>query len=398
MEEAVDSYTRQALEHIRYLSQVIGGRGSTTPAVREAGDYVIEELHKAGAATVESEPFMGSPSTYRPYALAFFAAAIGSAIAVLVGDRVYLELGALLNLLGAWAMLAETDFRFHWWQLTLKKVPTRNVVGVIPPSGQPVHRAVLFAHLDTHRTPIFYSSTTWQNLFGTILAAAFLSMALGFVLFGVAALVGWDWLRWSGVILLPIQLFTLYLVGSADSTPHNPGANDNASGVGALVSLAQRLHDQPLAHTEVVLLFTDCEETGAYGIRAFLDKHAAEYGPQAVYVTLDEVALGVLKWLTTDGLILRHPTHPRALELAHSVSNALPDIKTIETAGLTYTDALPATMRGRIALTLCTVPDDAAAAASYWHQMGDPIDHIAAVTLENVQRFTWELLQQIDAG
>jgi hypothetical protein len=64
---------------------------------------------------------------------------------------------------------------------------------------------------------------------------------------------------------------------------------------------------------------------------------------------------------------------------------------------LAYTDALPATMRGRIALTLCTVPEDASASSGYWHQMGDTIDHINPGTLESVQRFTWELLRQIDA-
>jgi len=393
----MDPYTRQALEHIRYLSQVIGGRGSTTPQVRQAGEYVTAELHKAGVADVKFEPFMGSSSTYLPFTLAFFAAAIGSAMAVLVGNPTCLALGALFNFLGAWAMLAETDFRFHWARLALKKVPTQNVVGVIPPSGEPTRRAVLFAHLDTHRTPIFYSSTAWQNRFGTLVTATFLSMALGFILFGLAALTGWDWLRWVGLILLPIQLFTLWLMATADSTPHNPGANDDASGVGALVALAQRLHGEPLAHTEVVLLFTDCEETGAYGIQAFLHKHAAQYGTDAVYVTLDEVALGVLKWLTNDGLIIKHPTHPKALELAHSVSQALPGIPTIEGPGLAYTDALPATMRGRIALTLCTVPEDASASSGYWHQMGDTIDHISPETLEAVQRFTWELLRQIDA-
>jgi hypothetical protein len=393
----MDSYTQQALEHIRYLSQVIGGRGSCTPKVRQAGEYVTAELHKAGVSQVAFEPFMGSPSTYLPFTMAFFAAAIGSAVALLVGNTAYLTLAAILNLLGAWAMLAETDFRFHWGRLALKKVPTQNVVGVIPPSGEPTRRAVLFAHLDTHRTPIFYSSTAWQNLFGFLVTATFLSMALGFVLFGLGALAGWDWLRWCGVILLPVQLFTLYLMGTADQTPHNPGANDDASGVGALIALARRLQAEPLAHTAVTLLFTDCEETGAYGIQAFLDDHAAELGPDAVYVTLDEVALGIIKYLNADGLIIKHPTHPKALELARRVSKALPDIKTIEEVGLAYTDALPATMRGRIALTLCTVPEDASASSGSWHQMGDTIDHIEPQTLENVQRFTWELLRQMDA-
>ena len=392
----MDLYTEQALNHIRYLSQVIGGRGSCTPKVREAGEYVSAELRKAGVPKVGFENFMGSPSTYLPFTMAFFAAAVGSLVVLIVGNRDYLLISAILNLLGAWAMLAETDFDFHWGRLVLKKVPTQNVVGIIPPTGPTKRSAVLFAHLDTHRTPIFYSSTAWQNLFGFLVTATFLSMAAGFILFGAGALTGWTWMRWFGLLLLPIQGFTLYMMATADKTPHNPGANDDASGVGALIALAQRLKAEPLANTEVVLLFTDCEETASYGIQSFLDNHLAELGPEAVYVTLDEVALGIIKYLNADGLIIKHPTHPKALELARKVSKALPDIKTIETVGLAYTDALPATMRGRIALTLCTVPEDASASSGYWHQMGDTIDHIDPQTLENVQRFTWELLQEID--
>jgi hypothetical protein len=394
----MDTYTAQALEHIRYLSQVVGGRGSTTPRVRQAGEYVTAELVKAGVTKTGFESFKGSASTYTPFTIAFFIAAIGSALALIAGSRNYLALGGLLNLLGAWVMLAETDYKFHWVRPLLNLAPTQNVVGIIPPAGDKKHCAVLFAHLDTHRSPIFYSSTAWQNLFGFLVTATFLSMAGGFLLFGLGALVDWTWVRLLGMLLIPFQLFTLFMVGTADGTPHNPGANDDASGVGALLALAQRLKAAPMQNTEVVLLFTDCEETASYGILSFLDNHAAELGPEAVYVTLDEVAFGVIKYLSADGLIIKHPTHPKALQLARSVARALPGIKTIETVGLTYTDALPATMRGRIALTLCTVPAEGSASSGYWHQMGDTIDHIQPQTLENVGNFTWELLQQIDRG
>ena len=151
----MDSYTEQALEHIRYLSQVIGGRGSTTLKVRQAGEYVTAELVKAGVPKTGFETFNGSPSTYLPFTVSFFIAAVGSFLALFVGSREYLVLAGLLNGLGAWAMLAETDYKFHWARPLLDRVPTQNVVGIIPPAGEQKHRAVLFAHLDTHRSPIF---------------------------------------------------------------------------------------------------------------------------------------------------------------------------------------------------------------------------------------------------
>ncbi len=393
----MDAYTEQALKHIRYLSQEIGGRGSCTPKVVQAGEYVTSELGAMGVENVRCEPFMGMASTYRPLTLAYAAAGLGSLAALVSGAVPLLALGALLNGLGAWAMLAETDFAGHWARWLLRKSPTQNVAAALPPSGEVRQRVVLFAHLDTHRTPVFYSSMAWLRLFSLLVTAAFLSMAVGLLLFGLAAVFGWEWMRWIGLVLLPFQCFTLYMVGTADATPHNPGANDDASGVGALLGLAQRLKAEPLAHTEVTLLFTDCEETGAYGIQAFLDAYAAELGPEAVYVTLDEVAAGRLKYLSADGLILKHPTHPRALDLARQASRALPQIRTIEGVGLAYTDALPATMRGLVALTLCAVPENEAESSGHWHQMSDTVEFIEPQTLEETMRFTWEIVQLVDS-
>jgi len=388
--------TNLALNHIRYLSRAIGGRGSCTPKVRLAGEYVMSELRKLGLQKVTSEPFMGSPSTYRPYTLAYLAACLGSLLALLSGSIWLLGLAAILSGLGTWAMLAETDFSSNWAQWLLPKIATQNVTGVVPPTGEVRRRAVLFAHLDTHRTPVFYSSKIWHRLFGLLVTASFLSMAAGLVLFGLAALFNWSWLRWIGLLLLPIQAFAMYMVATADRTPHGPGANDNASGVGILLALARRLQEEPLAHTEVTLLFPDCEETGASGMKAFLDAHAAGLGSEAVYVTLDEVGLGAIKYLTADGLILKHRTHPRALDLAREVCRSLPNIKTIEETGLAYTDALPATLRGLIALTVCTVPENESESSDHWHQMSDTIEFIDPNCLEKVLRFTWELLRQID--
>ncbi len=396
----LDGYTQKALEHIRYLSQTLGGRGSCTPAERQAASYAAAQMHALGLAEVRLEPYRGAASTYRPYALAFAAALLGSLLAWLAGGRVAMALATLLGALSAWGMVVETDFSASWMRRLLPKADSQNALGVIPPRD-PAHshnlrRVVLCAHLDTHRTPIFYSSKSWHSLFSFLVAAAFTSLVVGGVAYGLAALFGWAWVRRVGLVAAVIQTFFLVLCLHADLTPFSTGANDDASGVGVMLALAERLARQPLAHTEVWLAFTGCEETMSHGIAAFLDAHAAELGEGAVYIVLDQVGLGQLMVLSADGLIVKRRTHPRALELARRTAAALPGLELGEHVGIAYTDAAVATKRGLIALTVDALPPAEDGEGTHWHQMSDTVDQVDPQTLADAHAFTWQILQEID--
>ena len=106
-----------------------------------------------------------------------------------------MAVAAFFSALGAWGMLAETDFTANWMRWPLPTADSHNAVGLIPPAGEVKGRAVLCAHLDTHRTPVFYSSEAWHRLFGLLVGGAFVSMAVGAVAYGLGALFGWDWVR-----------------------------------------------------------------------------------------------------------------------------------------------------------------------------------------------------------
>jgi hypothetical protein len=385
-----------AIDHIHYLAGDIGGRGSCTPQERQAGEYVVEQLRLLGVQDVRLEPYRGAPSTYRPFALAFTIGLFGLALAATLQGRLGFILGALLNLLGAWGMLTETDVADNWMRRLLPKADSQNVVGTIPPAGAVTQRAVLCAHLDTHRTPVFYSSKAWHRLFSLLVSTAFLSMAAGTGLFGTAAAFGWSWMRWAAVVLAPIQLFAVLMCLHADTTPFSPGANDDASGVGVILGLVDRLRGEPLSNTEVYLAFTGCEEVGSYGVAAYLDAHAREFGTDTVYLILDEVGLGKIKYLTLDGLIRKHAMHPRALELARAASARCLELGVVEKVGAAYTDALEPTKRALISLTIsCDVPPQSQE-ASHWHQMTDTPEHVDAQTLTDAHVYTWEILRLID--
>jgi hypothetical protein len=396
----LDSCVELAVAHVRYLAGEIGGRGSCRPAERRAAEYAAAEMQQMGAGRVALDPFLAVPSTYWPFALAFGSALLGTLLTWLVGSRWSLAVAALLSGLGAGGMLAETDLAGNWMRRLLPHRESQNAVGRLPPAAEVRRRVVLCAHLDSHRTPIFYSSPAWHRGFGLLVGGALTSMALAAAAYAVAyalgALLGWAWVRWLGLTAAAIQLFALALCLHADRTPYSPGANDNASGAGVALALARRLAQQPLAHTEVWLALTGCEEVGARGMAVFLDAHAAELGEGVFCLILEQVGAGRLGYLTADGLVRKHATHPEALNVARQAADALPEVPVAERVGIAYTDALAATKRGLVALTLVALPRRGEEAETHWHQMSDTADQVDTASLADACAFAWQVLLEVD--
>lgn len=388
--------TRLVQEHIRQLAATIGGRGSCTSQERAAAEYAAAQMQSMGVQNVRLEPYLGAPSTYRPYALAFGTALIGALLSWAGEGRMWLLLAALLNGLGAWGMLMETDFTPNWSRSLLPKRPSQNAVGVIPAAIQPRRRLVISAHVDSHRTPVFYSTPTWRRSFGVLVSLAFLSMAAGAGFYALGALLGAAWVRWLSLPAASFQLLAFALCLHADRTPFSPGANDNASGVGVALELGRALVQNPLTLTEVWLVFNGCEETGAHGMAAFLDTHAKELGDDAVYLVLDEAGLGVLQYITADGLVIKRPTHRRALELARRAAAALTGLSITPRVGIAYTDAAVATQRGLVALSIGCLPEAQAGQVSHWHQISDTVEHVDPRALADSMAFAWQIAKEVD--
>ncbi len=83
-----------------------------------------------------------------------------------------------------------------------------------------------------------------------------------------------------------------------------PGANDNLSGVAALVGLAELLRDEPVANMRVLLVSCGAEETLQDGVRAFIASHRHELTPgHTWFVNLDTVGSPHLVMLEGEGPI-----------------------------------------------------------------------------------------------
>lgn len=135
------------------------------------------------------------------------------------------------------------------------------------------------------------------------------------------------------------------LLAHYDSVSTGPGANDDGAGVATLLETARALSvsGQPLRN-DVIFLFTDSEETGLLGARAFLAEHP---WAKEVEVALNFEARGkggpVIMFETSpqNGALIRAlaqaTSYPLANSLSYEIYKRLPnstDITVFKTAGV----------------------------------------------------------------
>ena len=387
----------RALAHLRALSEDIGPRPPTSVNQKRAVLYVAEILRNAGIENLDFQSFRAGKHTYWPYVAAFAAGLVGNLAHLLHPRRATSVLAALLNASGAWAFFAQTDFEDNWARRLFPKGTGLNLIARIPARRETRRRIVLSAHLDTHKTPWVYRSPHSLRAFSLIVGGSFLSLLVGAILHILRAVFGWPRSRWLvGGLPLALQAVATGMAVEGETTPYTHGANDNASGAAVILALAEHLAQHPLPHTEVWVVFTDCEEVGAYGMDAFL----RQYGPElrdADFLNVDMVGLGIPGLQSVDGLLRRHPPHPEIWAKAVEVVQRHPQWRIKPWVGA-YTDATVATKRGFKALTITMVlpPEHPAARyGGYWHQPQDRWENIEPETLESAIHLVWALMERL---
>lgn len=395
--EQLKEDVERAWEHLRHLAEVIGPRPSTRDGEREAARYAMKVLTEAGVQDVREEPFLSGRETYWPFVVALGAGFLGNIAYLVRPKRSTGLMAAVLNALGAWAFYAEANFDDHWGRALLPKGVSQNVVGVIPAREDARRRVVLMAHLDTHRTPIFYGTPPLLRLFSTLVGAAFVSLplsalvtllrALSFIP-GVSSLLG---------LASALQAFGMIMSIQGETTPYTPGANDNGSGAATVLALAERLARDPLPHTEVWIVLTGCEEVGAYGADAFARAHKEEL-EDAYIINVDMVGVGVPAILEREGLIKSYYPDPELLRLAMELAAEHPDLNAGPHRVGAYTDAGVLSKHGLRALTIDSIvpPNHPAHPyGGYWHQMRDTLQNVDRECLARACVFVWLLLNRV---
>lgn len=384
-----------AMEHVRCLAERIGPRGSTTPKEAEAARYAAEELRRMGLRPA-TEAFVSARSSYYPYALFAGVLLMGELLFWFAGHW-----GAVVALvLGAFALasvLLELAFRPNPLRWILPKGRSQNVWARIEPCGSVREQVVLLGHLDSHRTPLLFSSENWLRFFGVLVPLGLASAVVLLLLFllGVLAPMGRA-LQWASLPFGCLILVLFALMLQADLSPYTVGANDNATGAGVVLSLAQRLKERPLQHTAVWAVLSGCEEVGCYGAEAFARQHKGELD-RAVWIALDSIGGrgATVGYVTQETFLLTSKSDPQLLALAAEIAQRRPELDArAHSFRGAYTEGVIGAKYGLRVLTLVgfnrggRLPD--------WHRPTDTVESLDPMVLEHSEEFVWELLSEID--
>jgi Zn-dependent M28 family amino/carboxypeptidase len=174
---------------------------------------------------------------------------------------------------------------------------------------------------------------------------------------------------------------------------HVAGANDNASGVAVMLTMAEAMSLDAPAETEVLVVATGCEEAGLVGMQSFLRRHKEELARSWI-INIDNVGAGEVHYTTREGMLLSHRTGRELGETAAMVAK-LPGIKV---SGAPFrvmsNDTEPALLRGLEAITIIATDDGIPV---NWHWKTDTIENIDPDSVDMAYRFVEQVVRRLIA-
>jgi hypothetical protein len=385
-----------AIDHVRYLVETIGPRGSTTESEKEAAAYVHKRL-KGFDLQPTMESFSSARSAWLPAAL-FWSLVLASGFLFLGGGRLRAILALALAATGLASILLELSFRPNFLRWILPKGESQNVSAQIDAKSEVREQVALVAHLDSHRTPLVFSSRIWVRWFERLVPIGMACTVLLILIFALGVVIPLPWLQILAIGPMAVALIMLVLMLQADFTAYSPGANDNASGIGVVLSLAEQLAKTPLEHTKVWIVLTGCEEVGCYGSDEFIRKHKNALG-NAAWITIDTVGSyrGVPVFLSEETFLTTGKSDERLLRTMREINLRHPEVGAHEISMKgAYTDGAIGSKHGLRVLTLESHQEDGT--LSNWHRPTDTIDAVSPECIQATESLVYELLQELDAN
>jgi hypothetical protein len=233
------------MSYVEHLSETIGPRPATTDAEQRAA-YYIRDVFESRGLEAEVQEFE-SPRTYAWAFVAYHLLTMCAALASVWTGWASLSLGVVV------AVVLWLELNTRWGLTSLSpKGPSQNVIARhVPRLGrnERATRIVIVAHYDSARASLAFSPALVKNFnatFGLMKACTYavpvliaLRMLATMLPFG-SAIEPWGWY----VTLVPAAylLIPLLIDVHRELFMHfTPGANDNASGVAAMLGVLERL-------------------------------------------------------------------------------------------------------------------------------------------------------------
>jgi hypothetical protein len=373
---------------IDYLAGELPHRGGITENERKAAEYIARRFAEHTPLTqiedfysIEAYPYL-----FSMYYAEFFFVAILS----LFWPWVALTYGVVVFLL----YLAEFT-GYSTMSRFLPQFETQNVTARIPCAGAQ-RLIVVTAHYDSPRAYSWIEGRRAGQVRGLHIALV-IAMLLVLVSCGAQG-IGTFTGAFRPDLLVSAAAVGILLAGAwvlftgARRAPFTRGANNNASGVGVLLALAQRFSARPLASSEVLLVATGAKETWLSGMRQ-LFRGLRQEKSSAYFVNVAGIGAGQLRYVSGEGMLYVYSAGPRLLEAAHAIApehaarpmvwRSLP------------TDALVPMSRGFEAISIvATGAEDMPVA---WNRASDTTGEVDLIALGHGANFVESLIRRLDA-
>ena len=263
-----------------------------------------------------------------------------------------------------------------------------NVVARVPAAADAERTLVLLAHHDAQRGGLGWRLPRPEHAPASLPAQAMLALIAAGCVLGSRVLRAIGALVVGFFVLLGLDIARNRVV---------PGANDNASGVAALLALVAAFARDPLERTDVIAVFTDCEEVGLGGAAAWVAAHREELDPAStLVVSLDTLGSGEPAVVSRDGAL--SASFSRATQAwadRGALRAAVAPPRRIDL--IAPTDGSPANHAGLYTLSLVSCAPDGTLGPHY-HQPSDTPENVDYDSVEQCTRLAAGVARVWDAA
>jgi hypothetical protein len=361
-------------------------RGSTTENERQAAGYIKERMTSLGI-DARCEQFISHTSFSWVYLVIYGGFFVAGSIGWAHPFWALILCGAMLAF-----FYGECTSKWKALAHMLPRRPSQNVLGVMR-NEKAKKRVIFVAHYDTSKSGLTFHPAMVESFRTSFIISIVMMLMLTEVLIihlfgGGGALVQVVRIVSTAYMLLPILL----LIHREIFGHYVQGAGDNASGVAAMMGVAEKLSRDTLKTVEVWFLATGCEEVNLMGMTSFMQAHQYELNPATTYfINLDNLGKGQLRYITGEGMLTVYPSSAELVCIAERLaseerfSGVGPHVYRLATL-----DALVASSRGYKVLSLMAL--DHSGNIAHWHWTTDTLENVDSAVAEKAADFAYGIV------
>ena len=393
----VEETQKNLLKHVFFLCKQIPSRKPTSIGERQAAQYVSECLESYGVDDITTHVFKSSStlgvSTLLSLSLAICAFPIGAST-----FWIFKLISAFLLFFSSYSLFSMAFGRLPPLNCLIETRKSQNIMAKIPSKSKTINRIFLVSHLDSNkqRFALPFPYPKFMKLIQTsVITIPFLS-GCSFLIEEVFKLDMETFQRFTFVTIVIFLIASFF--DELQSTVE--GANDNASSVSVLLNLAQSISSMPFSHSEIIFLFTGCEEVGCVGINKFLkDFHndiVLKQRDDVYWINLEMVGVGNLCYATEQGTsyITEYSPSDNFINIADRVSSLNPELN-VQGKRMLILDET-ASLHHLKHNFICLAGYDRKGQLPNWHRKFDTVDKIESSSLLLARNYLYELIKELE--